>query len=87
LYHAGVARRNDSICPEHIGRKRRISIAVQALTRARRTLQRCSAGNWPDAHIYIKKVEKKPLFGYDKPELWNTVIKTASSGPTARTRS
>jgi branched-chain amino acid transport system substrate-binding protein len=27
-------------------------------------------------NIYIKKVEKKKMFGYDKPELWNTVIKT-----------
>jgi branched-chain amino acid transport system substrate-binding protein len=30
----------------------------------------------PIQNVYIKKVEKKPLFGYDKPELWNTVIKT-----------
>jgi branched-chain amino acid transport system substrate-binding protein len=30
----------------------------------------------PVQNIYIKKVEKKPLFGYEKPELWNTVIKT-----------
>jgi branched-chain amino acid transport system substrate-binding protein len=30
----------------------------------------------PIQNIYIKKVEKKQLFGYDKPELWNTVIKT-----------
>ena len=30
----------------------------------------------PVHNIYIKKVEKKQLFGYDKPELWNTVIKT-----------
>jgi branched-chain amino acid transport system substrate-binding protein len=30
----------------------------------------------PVQNIYIKKVEKKKLFGYDKPELWNTVIKT-----------
>ncbi len=30
----------------------------------------------PVQNIYIKKVEKKQLFGYDKPELWNTVIKT-----------
>ncbi len=30
----------------------------------------------PVHNIYIKKVEKKPMFGYDKPELWNTVIKT-----------
>jgi branched-chain amino acid transport system substrate-binding protein len=30
----------------------------------------------PIENIYIKKVEKKQLFGYDKPELWNTVIKT-----------
>jgi branched-chain amino acid transport system substrate-binding protein len=30
----------------------------------------------PVHNIYIKKVEKKKLFGYDKPELWNTVIKT-----------
>jgi branched-chain amino acid transport system substrate-binding protein len=30
----------------------------------------------PIQNIYIKKVEKKKLFGYDKAELWNTVIKT-----------
>ena len=30
----------------------------------------------PIQDIYIKKVEKKVMFGYDKPELWNTVIKT-----------
>ena len=30
----------------------------------------------PIQDIYIKKVEKKQMFGYDKPELWNTVIKT-----------
>jgi branched-chain amino acid transport system substrate-binding protein len=30
----------------------------------------------PIQNIYIKKVEKKQLFGYDKPELWNTVVKT-----------
>jgi branched-chain amino acid transport system substrate-binding protein len=27
-------------------------------------------------NIYIKKVEKTTLFGYDKPELWDIVIKT-----------
>ena len=27
-------------------------------------------------NIYIKKVEKKKMFGYEKDELWNTVIKT-----------
>ena len=27
-------------------------------------------------NIYIKKVERKKMFGYDKDELWNTVIKT-----------
>ena len=27
-------------------------------------------------NIYIKKVEKKKMFGYDKEELWNTVVKT-----------
>jgi branched-chain amino acid transport system substrate-binding protein len=27
-------------------------------------------------NIYIKKVEKTTMFGYDKPELWNVVIKT-----------
>ena len=27
-------------------------------------------------NIYIKKVERKKMFGYDKAELWNTVIKT-----------
>ena len=30
----------------------------------------------PVQNIYIKKVEKKKMFGYDKEELWNTVIKT-----------
>ena len=30
----------------------------------------------PVENIYIKKVEKKKMFGYDKAELWNTVIKT-----------
>jgi len=30
----------------------------------------------PVQNIYIKKVEKKRMFGYDKEELWNTVIKT-----------
>jgi branched-chain amino acid transport system substrate-binding protein len=30
----------------------------------------------PVENIYIKKVEKKKMFGYDKDELWNTVIKT-----------
>jgi len=30
----------------------------------------------PVQNIYIKKIEKKEMFGYDKPELWNVVIKT-----------
>ena len=30
----------------------------------------------PIQNIYIKKVEKKKLLGFDKDELWNTVIKT-----------
>ncbi|MBX9846427.1 MAG: ABC transporter substrate-binding protein [Xanthobacteraceae bacterium] len=30
----------------------------------------------PIQSIYVKKVEKKKMFGYDKDELWNTVIKT-----------
>ena len=30
----------------------------------------------PIENIYIKKVEKTKMFGYDKDELWNTVIKT-----------
>ena len=30
----------------------------------------------PEQNIYIKNVEKKKMFGYDKEELWNTVIKT-----------
>jgi branched-chain amino acid transport system substrate-binding protein len=30
----------------------------------------------PIQNIYVKKVEKTKLFGYDKPELWNIVIKT-----------
>jgi branched-chain amino acid transport system substrate-binding protein len=30
----------------------------------------------PVMNIYIKKVEKKKMFDYDKEELWNTVIKT-----------
>ena len=42
----------------------------------------------PVQNIYIKKVEKKKMFGYDKDELWNIVIKTypnvSQFGPTAR---
>jgi branched-chain amino acid transport system substrate-binding protein len=30
----------------------------------------------PVQNIYIKKVERRKMFGYDKDELWNTVIKT-----------
>jgi branched-chain amino acid transport system substrate-binding protein len=30
----------------------------------------------PVQNIYIKKVEKKKMFGYDQDELWNSVIKT-----------
>ena len=30
----------------------------------------------PVENVYIKKVEKKKMFGSDKDELWNTVIKT-----------
>ena len=30
----------------------------------------------PVQNIYVKKVEKKKMFGYPKAELWNTVIKT-----------
>ena len=30
----------------------------------------------PVQNIYIKKIEKKKMFGYDKDELWNSVIKT-----------
>jgi branched-chain amino acid transport system substrate-binding protein len=30
----------------------------------------------PVQNVYVKKVEKKQMFGYPKAELWNTVIKT-----------
>ena len=30
----------------------------------------------PVQNIYIKKIEKKKMFGYPKAELWNAVIKT-----------
>jgi branched-chain amino acid transport system substrate-binding protein len=30
----------------------------------------------PVQNIYIKKVEKKKMHGYDKDELWNSVIQT-----------
>jgi branched-chain amino acid transport system substrate-binding protein len=30
----------------------------------------------PVENVYIKKVQKTKMFGYDKEELWNTVIKT-----------
>ena len=30
----------------------------------------------PIENVYIKKVQKTKMFGYDKDELWNTVIKT-----------
>ncbi|MCZ6549475.1 MAG: hypothetical protein O6837_15355, partial [Deltaproteobacteria bacterium] len=30
----------------------------------------------PVHNIYIRKVERKKLFGYPDEELWNTVVKT-----------
>ena len=39
----------------------------------------------PVQNIYIKKVEKKKMFGYDKDELWNTVIKTYPNVEPVRT--
>jgi branched-chain amino acid transport system substrate-binding protein len=33
----------------------------------------------PVQNIYVKKIEKTKMFGYDKPELWNVVIKTYPS--------
>jgi len=30
----------------------------------------------PIQNVYIRRVEKKEMFGYPKPELWNVVIKT-----------
>lgn len=33
----------------------------------------------PVQNIYVKKVEKKNMFGYPKAELWNTVVKTYPS--------
>jgi branched-chain amino acid transport system substrate-binding protein len=30
----------------------------------------------PIQNIYVRQVEKKPLFGYPEAELWNTVVKT-----------
>ncbi len=33
----------------------------------------------PIQNIYVKKIEKKKMFGYVKDELWNTVIKTYPS--------
>jgi branched-chain amino acid transport system substrate-binding protein len=30
----------------------------------------------PIQNIYVRRVEKKPLFGYPEAELWNTVVKT-----------
>ena len=48
----------------------------------------CLSTKSPIQNIYIKKVEKKKMFDYDKDELWNTVIKTyppsARSGPMIR---
>ena len=33
----------------------------------------------PIQNIYIKKVEKKKMFGYDKYELWNTVVRLTTT--------
>ena len=30
----------------------------------------------PIQNIYIRRVEKREMFGYPKPELWNVVIRT-----------
>ena len=48
-------------------------IKIDARARAGAASTTCAS---PVQNIYIKKVEKKKMFGYDKPELWNTVIKT-----------
>jgi branched-chain amino acid transport system substrate-binding protein len=46
------------------------------LDAVRGTVQLDPATRSPIQNIYIKKVEKKKMFGYPMEELWNTVIKT-----------
>jgi branched-chain amino acid transport system substrate-binding protein len=52
------------------------TMASIKLDAVRGPVQLDSATKSPVQNIYIKKVEKKKMFGYDKDELWNTVIKT-----------
>jgi len=52
------------------------NMASIKLDAVRGTVQLDPETKSPIQNIYIKKVEKKKMFGYDKEELWNTVIKT-----------
>jgi len=52
------------------------TMATIKIDAPRGPVQLDAATKSPIQDIYIKKVEKKKMFGYDKEELWNTVIKT-----------
>jgi branched-chain amino acid transport system substrate-binding protein len=78
LHHRPMDRRNDEKTRRQVSgaaslyKKTMQGIKLDAVRGPVSLDDRLTAVN----NIYIKKVEKKKLFGYDKDELWNTVIKT-----------
>ncbi len=58
------------------GAKRFIELLSSLRLEAARGSVRLDELRNPVQNVYIKKVEKKKMFGYQKDELWNTVVKT-----------
>jgi branched-chain amino acid transport system substrate-binding protein len=58
------------------GRERFVQLLTQLRVETVRGPVRFDELRNPVHNIYIRKVEKKKMHGYDKDELWNTVIKT-----------
>ena len=78
LHHRAADRRGDEEARAASGRAPRSSSRCMRRHKldAPRGPVRFDDMRNPVQNIYIKKVEKKKMFGYDKDELWNTVIKT-----------
>ena len=75
---AQMDRRGDQEGRRQMARAGRVHQASWSASSSMRCAGRCQLDEMrnPIQNIYIKKVEKKKMFGYDKDELWNTVIKT-----------
>ena len=77
LHHGDDDRRRDEADQGHVARARGVHRQDAALkVDAPRGPVSFDDMRNPIQNIYIKKVEKTKMFGYDKDELWNVVIKT-----------